>query len=112
MGTVRRRPRRIIAAVLCAAAAAVAAAAYAAIPRRADLTAFDPAGMARLETAMWRHYYEQRHLALFLDLYQVARREQGFSPPDSMRIAPAAPATASALRMLSNRDKPSSRRET
>ena len=38
MGTVHRRSRRIIAAVLCAAAAAVAVA-YAAIPRRADLTA-------------------------------------------------------------------------
>jgi hypothetical protein len=51
MGTVGRRSRRIVAAVVCAAAAAVAAA-YAAIPRRADLTAFDPAEVARLETAM------------------------------------------------------------
>lgn len=75
---------------LLAAAAVAVAAAYAAIPRRADLTRFDPAEMARLETSMWRHYYQQRYWALFLDLYQVARREQGFSPLDSMRIAMAA----------------------
>jgi ABC-type amino acid transport substrate-binding protein len=102
MGTVGRRSRRIIAAVLCAAAAAVAAA-YAAIPRRADLTAFDPAEMARLETAMWRHYYEQRYLALFLDLYEVARREQGFSPLDSVRIALAAAGAARSFQPSTSR---------
>jgi ABC-type amino acid transport substrate-binding protein len=98
--TVRRRSRWIIAAVLAAAAVASA---YAAIPRRADLTAFDPAEMARLETAMWRHYYEQRYLALLLDLYQVARREQGFSPLDSMRIALAAAGAARAFQPSTSR---------
>ena len=39
-----------------------ALAAYAAIPRRADLTTFDPGEVARLETLMWRHYYDKRHL--------------------------------------------------
>ena len=71
----RRRRRHWLAAALLALVAA--AAAYAAIPRRADLTSFDPGAMARLETAMWRHYYEQRYLALFLDLYEMARGEQG-----------------------------------
>lgn len=66
------------------------AVAYAAVPRRADLTAFDPVEMAQLETLMWRHYYEKRYFALFLDLYDVARREQGFSPLDSARAAIAA----------------------
>jgi ABC-type amino acid transport substrate-binding protein len=100
--TVRRRSRLIIGAVLAAAAAAVAAA-YGAIPRRADLTAFDPAEMARLETAMWRHYYEQRYLALLLDLYEVARREQGFSPLDSARIALAAAAAARSFQPSTSR---------
>jgi hypothetical protein len=82
------RPRRLIAGAIVAVVAA--ALCYGAIPRRADLRAFDPDEMARLETAMWRHYYERRYVALFLDLYQVARRQQGFSPLDSARIAVAA----------------------
>ena len=90
-----RRWRRWFAAALLALVAA--AAAYAAIPRRADLTSFDPHAMDRLETAMWRHYYEQRYAALFLDLYQMARSEQGFSPLDSMRIAVAAARAAKAF---------------
>jgi ABC-type amino acid transport substrate-binding protein len=102
MGTVAPRARRIVAAGLCVAAAAIAAA-YVAIPRRADLTAFDPAEMARLETAMWRHYYEQRYLALFLDLYEVARREQGFSPLDSVRIALAAAGAARSFQPSTSR---------
>jgi len=38
--------------ILGTAAVAVLVASYAAIPRRADLRAFDPVEMARLETAM------------------------------------------------------------
>ena len=44
--------------ILIGALALAAAAAYAGWPRAADLRAFDPAAMARLETAMWRDYYE------------------------------------------------------
>ena len=57
------------------------------IPRRADLRGFDPAGTAYLETRMWRSYYEKRPAALALDLYRLSRREYGFSPWDSVRIA-------------------------
>jgi hypothetical protein len=96
----RRRPRWLFGA---AVAVAVAAAAYAAIPRRADLAAFDPAEMARLEASMWRHYYEQRYLALFLDLYEVARREQGFSPLASVRIALAAARAAKSFQPSTSR---------
>lgn len=91
----RRRRRHWLAAALLALVAA--AVAYAAIPRRADLTSFDPGAMARLETAMWRHYYEQRYVALFLDLYEMARGEQRFSPLDSLRIAVAAARAAKAF---------------
>jgi hypothetical protein len=98
-----RRRRRCFAAVLLAFVAATAA--YAAIPRRADLTSFDPQAMARLETSMWRHYYEQRYAALFLDLYQMARSEQGFSPLDSLRIAVAAARAAKAFQPSRSRSE-------
>ena len=66
------RRRKIVATVIAVAALA---AAYSCWPRHADLTGFDPATMARLETAMWRHYYEKRYLPLLADLYDVARRQ-------------------------------------
>ncbi|MCK1279560.1 hypothetical protein IVB46_30515 [Bradyrhizobium sp. 61] len=62
-------------------------AAYAVIPRRADLRAFDPAEMARLETAMWRDYYDKRYAALFYHLYESTRTQFGFSPLRSLQIA-------------------------
>jgi hypothetical protein len=76
--------RRII---LVSALAIVAAAAFAGWPRHADLRAFDPPEMARLETAMWRDYYEKRYPALFYHLYDVSRSQFSFSPFDSIRIA-------------------------
>jgi hypothetical protein len=90
-----RPGRRWLVAALLALVAT--AAAYAAIPRRADLTRFNPEAMARLETSMWRHYYEHRYVALFLDLYEMARDEQGFSPLDSLMIAVAAARAAKAF---------------
>ena len=86
--------RLIVGSIVAIVAAAVA---YSVIPRRADLTRFDPAEMARRETSMWRHYYEERYFALFFDLYETARREQGFSPLDSARLAIAAARAAKAF---------------
>jgi hypothetical protein len=62
-------------------------AAYTCWPRKAELRAFDPAEMARLETAMWRDYYEKRYPALFYHLYESSRAGFGFSPLASARIA-------------------------
>ncbi|MBH5371792.1 hypothetical protein [Bradyrhizobium glycinis] len=73
--------------ILGAAAVAALAVGYAAIPRQADLRAFDPAEMARLETAMWRDYYDKRYAELFLHLYQSIRTQFGFSPLQSLRVA-------------------------
>jgi hypothetical protein len=73
--------------ILAAAAALALGAAYAAIPRQADLRAFDPADMARLETAMWRDYYDKRYAALFYHLYESTRTQFGFSPFRSLHIA-------------------------
>src|SRR5712691_4594649 len=80
----RRIGRKIALATIALLAAG---AAYAFFPRHADLRAFDPAAMARAETAMWRDYYEQRYVPLFLELYGLARIEQGFSPWDSFSLA-------------------------
>jgi hypothetical protein len=98
--TRRRRLRWVVGAIVAVAAVA---AGYVAIPRRADLTRFDPAAMASLETAMWRHYYEARYLALLLDLYRAARHEQGFSPLDSARIALAAARAAKSFQPSTSR---------
>ena len=87
-----RRPRRRAAITLAIVALLVA---YAAIPRHADLTAFDPAENARIETLMWRHYYDKRFVVLFADLYALARDQDGFAPLDS---APAPVDTEAAAR--------------
>jgi hypothetical protein len=73
--------------ILGSAAAVALVAAYAVIPRHADLRAFDPAGMARLETAMWRDYYDKRYAALFYHLYESTRTQFGFSSLQSLHIA-------------------------
>jgi hypothetical protein len=77
--------RRTIISVLTLVVAA--AGIYLCWPRQADLRAFDAAEMARLETAMWRDYYEKHYPSLFTHLYEVSRTQFGFSPLDSFRIA-------------------------
>jgi hypothetical protein len=94
------RRRKIVGIVLAVVALA---AAYIGWPRHADLTRFDPATMARLETAMWRHYYEKRYFPLFGDLYDVSRREYGFSPLASVRIAVAAAQAAKTFQPSTSR---------
>jgi hypothetical protein len=100
MATSSGRSRRRLAVSLLVTAGILA---YAAIPRAADLTAFDPAESARLEALMWRHYYDRRFAALLLDLYRLARDEQGFSPLDSGRIAVAAAGAAKAFQPTTSR---------
>jgi hypothetical protein len=100
-GTGRRRLWPWIVAAVIAVVAAMLA--YGAIPRHADLTRFDPAEMARLETLAWRHYYEKRYLPLFTDLYEMSRREQGYSPLDSVRLAVAAARAAKAFQPSTSR---------
>jgi hypothetical protein len=85
------------------AALLMAAVLYAAWPRRADLTAFDPNAMARLETSMWRAYYEKRYVALSYDLYAVSREQYNFSPLASLRIAFAAASAAKAFQPSTSR---------
>ena len=82
-----------------------AIAVYACFPRNADLAAFDPPGMARFETAMWRDYYEKRYAALFYHLYESSRVEFGFSPLDSARIALAAARAARTFQPTRSREE-------
>lgn len=81
-----------------------AAGAYAAWPRPADLRAFEPAEIARLEMAMWRDYYDKRYPALFGRLYAMSRAQFGFSPLDSFRIALAAAQAARAFQPTRSRE--------
>jgi hypothetical protein len=97
----RHRRHWLVGAVIVVAAVV----AYVAIPRNPDLTRFDPDEMARRETAMWRHYYEKRYLPLLYQLYETARREQGYSPLDSMRIAIAAARAAKAFQPTTSRSE-------
>src|SRR5438445_11170530 len=89
--------------ILIGALAMVAAAAFVGWPRLSDLRAFDPAGMARLETAMWRDYYEKRYGALFYHLYELSRTQFGFSPSDSLGIALSAASAAKAFQPTRSR---------
>lgn len=77
---------------------------YAAWPRHADLRAFEPAEIARLETAMWRDYYDKRYGALFYHLYALSRTQFGFSPLDSLRVAWAAAQAARAFQPTRSRE--------
>lgn len=96
------RRRQIIGIILAALALA---AIYVCVPRRADLTKFDPGRMARRETDMWRAYYDKRYLALFGNLYEVARGEYGFSPLDSLRLAIAAAGAAKTFQPTTSREQ-------
>jgi hypothetical protein len=90
--------------IFALALAVVAGGGYAAWPRQADLRGFEPAEIARLETAMWRDYYEKRHVALFGHLYELSRTQFGFAPLDSVRIALAAARAARAFQPTDSRE--------
>lgn len=64
--------RVVLFLVALLAAAAVADLAW---PVRTDIRVFDPDRMARLDTDMWRSYYEKKPLLLFLQLGQVLREQ-------------------------------------
>jgi hypothetical protein len=93
------RPALALAAMLLGVVVA-----YAAWPRHPDLRAFEPPEIARLETAMWRDYYEKRYGALFYHLYALSRTQFGFSPLDSLRIALSAARAAKAFQPTRSRE--------
>jgi hypothetical protein len=78
---------------------------YIAIPRNASLWDFDPDRLASRETKLWRDYYDQRYPKLFFDLYLSSRRDFGFSPLDSFRMALAAAHAARLFQTTQSRDE-------
>jgi hypothetical protein len=99
-GAIMGRSKVILVLALAIGAAGI----YACWPRSADLRAFDPAGMARLETAMWRDYYEKHYPRLFYHLYEVSRAQFGFAPLASVRIALAAAQAARTFQPTRSRE--------
>jgi hypothetical protein len=73
--------------VAVAAGGAGWAAAELARPRRADIRTFDPDRVARLETAMWRSYYDRRRLPLFGQLVALLQGQFHLQPLRAVTLA-------------------------
>ncbi len=56
-------------------------------PRQAHLREFDPNEVARLETAMWRSYYEKQRLQLFSQLSELLRTQYNMPLVRSNQVA-------------------------
>ena len=57
------------------------------VPRTTQMREFDPDEVARLETAMWRSYYERRRLSLFNQLAELLRTQYHMPPVRSNLVA-------------------------
>jgi hypothetical protein len=80
-----RRPGWALLAV--AAGGAGWAAAELARPRRVDIRDFEPDEVARLETAMWRSYYDRRRLPLFGQLVALLQGQFHLQPLRAVALA-------------------------
>lgn len=56
-------------------------------PRTSKMREFDPAEVARLETAMWRSYYNKEHVKLFNQLSELLRTQYHMSLIRSNEVA-------------------------
>ena len=56
-------------------------------PRTTQMREFNPDEVARLETAMWRSYYEKQRLQLFNELAELLRSQYGMSQLKSNQVA-------------------------
>jgi len=81
------RTTRWVGAAVVLAGAGWAAGRIARGPARVDIRAFDPDEVARLETAMWRSYYDRRRLPLFGQLVALLRGQFQLSPARSLALA-------------------------
>jgi hypothetical protein len=96
--------RRVGPVLLLGAATAVAWAASDLVrPRQVDIRSFDPDEVARLETAMWRSYYDRRRLPLFTQLVSLMRQQ--FQLPPSRAILLAGLATRAAIVFQGGRER-------
>ena len=86
--TLRRKLKilaRIVAAIMVLLVAGVLFDLY--YPHTSRMREFDPDEVARLETAMWRSYYEQQHLKLFNQLSELLRTQYHMPPLRSNQVA-------------------------
>ncbi len=56
-------------------------------PRTRPMREFDPDEVARLETAMWRSYYEKQRVSLFNQLAELLRTQYHMTPIKSTQVA-------------------------
>src|ERR1044071_5503834 len=56
-------------------------------PRTTHLREFDPDEVARLETAMWRSYYEKQRVRLFNEATELLRSQYHMTPVKSNVVA-------------------------
>lgn len=56
-------------------------------PRTTQMREFDPDEVARLETAMWRSYYEKQRVQLFNQLAELLRTQYHMTPIRSNQVA-------------------------
>ena len=56
-------------------------------PRTTHMREFDPDEVARLETAMWRSYYEKQRLRLFNQMTELLRTQYHMTPVKSNLVA-------------------------
>ena len=92
--------------VLTAVAAGSAgwAAAELARPRPADIRVFDPDEVARLETAMWRSYYDRRRLPLFGQLVALLQGQFHLQPLRAVTLAGLAARAAAVFQVGASHD--------
>ena len=83
--TRRRIVLKVVIVMLVAGAAWVIYDLYG--PRKAQLREFDPDEVARLETAMWRSYYEKQRLRLFNQLSELLRTQYNMPLVRSNQVA-------------------------
>jgi hypothetical protein len=92
--------------VLVAAAAGGAGWAVAELvrPRRVDIRSFDPDEVARLETAMWRSYYDRRRLPLFGQLVALLQGQFQLQPLRALTLAGLAARAAAVFQVGAGHD--------
>ncbi len=56
-------------------------------PRRVDIRSFDPDEVARLETAMWRSYYDRRPASFFAQIARLMRSQFQLGPARAALLA-------------------------
>lgn len=73
-------------------------------PRRTDIRVFDPDDVARLETAMWRSYYDRRRLPLFGQLVALLQGQFHLQPLRAVALAGLAARAAAVFQVGESHD--------